>query len=155
MSLSASLLQKINMLMNRLCEIALNKKLLHKCEEWWKFSSLIKAKLCNIKSLTISPACMQKYGFASSPSAFQFQPHGKCIGRRGHLASLSNIFWFNVVCTSHFSLQMAKVQATNHSHVLICMNLGVTYFLWPHCVCHDLSKHHSAPVSLCMLYSAG
>ena len=32
------------------------------------------------------------------------------------------------VCTSHFSLRMAKVHSTNHRLVLSCLNFGVTYF---------------------------
>ena len=154
-SLSASLLQTICMLMNHLCEITLNKKTLHKCEELWKFSSRIKAKLCSISHLQFYLPVCKNMALPVHPQLFSFNLVGS--GRVGHLASFSNIFWFNKVCTSHFSLQMAKVQSTNHKLVLICMNLGVTYFLWPHCLCRELSKHHSALVNLeCyVVYSAG
>jgi urease accessory protein UreF len=47
MSLSASLLQKINMHMNCVCKIALNRKLLRDFEKCCKFLSRIKAKLCS------------------------------------------------------------------------------------------------------------
>jgi hypothetical protein len=40
-------------------------------------------------------------------------------GRRGNLASFNDICLRAAVCTSHFSLQMAKVQSTNHTRVLI------------------------------------
>jgi hypothetical protein len=43
-SLPASLQQKISATTDRLCQIALNRKLLHKFEKWCKFSSRVKAK---------------------------------------------------------------------------------------------------------------
>jgi len=43
-SLSASLLHKISVPVDHLCEITLNRKLSHKFEKWYKFSSCIKAK---------------------------------------------------------------------------------------------------------------
>jgi hypothetical protein len=56
-SLSASLLNKINVAMDHLCQITLNWKLLHKFAKWCKFSSRIKAKSCKQKLLTTRPAC--------------------------------------------------------------------------------------------------
>jgi len=44
MSLSASLLQKISAATDRLCQIALNRTLSRKFEEWCKLSSHVKAK---------------------------------------------------------------------------------------------------------------
>jgi hypothetical protein len=43
-SLSASLLNKISVAMDHLCQITMNKKLSHKFGKWCKFSSIIKAK---------------------------------------------------------------------------------------------------------------
>ena len=56
MSLSASLLQKINMATDSLCQIALNQQLWHKSENWCKFSSHIKVKLHKKKLCTTRPA---------------------------------------------------------------------------------------------------
>jgi len=87
----------------------------------------------------------------------QFQPRGKCVGQGGQLVCFSAVCWCDTVCISYFSLQMPKVQSSNHKMVLICMNLCVMYFEWPHCVWRELSKHHNAPVSLAcsVVYSAG
>ena len=52
------------------------------------------------KSHTVRPACVQKYGFVISPSAFQFQLRGKCVGQGGQLACFSDIFWRDAVCTT-------------------------------------------------------
>ena len=99
---------------------------------------------------------MQNLALPVHPQLFSYNFVASALGGLGHPTSFSDIFWYNVVCTSHFSLQMAKVESTNHMLVLICMTMGVTYFLWPHCVCRELSKRHSAPVSLAyyVVYSA-
>jgi hypothetical protein len=57
MSLSASLLQKIKVAMDHLCQITLNQKLLRKFEKWYKFSSRIKVKLHKNKLCETRPAC--------------------------------------------------------------------------------------------------
>jgi hypothetical protein len=45
MSLSASLLQKISVATDRLCQVALNRKLTPKFQKWCKFSSRVEVKL--------------------------------------------------------------------------------------------------------------
>ena len=55
----------------------------------------------------------------------RFQPHGKCAGWGGHLASSSDIFVCDVFCTSQLSLQAVGVQSTNEQLVLISMNVGI------------------------------
>ena len=45
MSLPATLLQKISTTTDRLCQIALNRKLALKFEKWCKFSNRVKQKL--------------------------------------------------------------------------------------------------------------
>jgi len=50
MSLSASLLQKVSAATDHLCQITLNRKLLHKFGKWCTSSSCIKAKSCKKKS---------------------------------------------------------------------------------------------------------
>jgi hypothetical protein len=54
---------------------------------------------------------------------------GKWVGRGGNLATLSDIFCLEVVGTSHFSQQVAKVQSTNHRPVLNDMNVGHNPFI--------------------------
>jgi 2-hydroxy-3-keto-5-methylthiopentenyl-1-phosphate phosphatase len=49
-SLSASVVQKISLAADHLCQMVLNQKLSHKFEEWSKFSSCIKAKSGKRKS---------------------------------------------------------------------------------------------------------
>jgi len=49
-SLSDSLLLQINVATDRLCQIALNQKLLRKFKKWCKFSSHVKAKSHKKKS---------------------------------------------------------------------------------------------------------
>ena len=53
MSLYASLLRKIIVAADCLCQVALNQKLLCKFQNWCKFSSLLKAKLCKMTCLCI------------------------------------------------------------------------------------------------------
>ena len=75
MSLSASLIQKINMHMNHLCKTAFNQKILCQFEKCCKFSSPIKAQLCNRSHLQLYlPVCKNMVWSVSS--ALQFQPCG-------------------------------------------------------------------------------
>jgi hypothetical protein len=55
-SLCASLIQMIRAATDRLCQIALNRKLLRKFEKWCKFSSYVKAKLCKTNPHKMRPA---------------------------------------------------------------------------------------------------
>jgi hypothetical protein len=57
-SLSASLLQKINADTFRLSQIAFNRKVLPKFENWWKFSRRFKTKSSKKKSLKTRHACI-------------------------------------------------------------------------------------------------
>jgi hypothetical protein len=56
-SLSASLLQKISVAKDFLCQIMLNWILLCKFKKWFKFSSCLKVKSCKMKSHKTRPAC--------------------------------------------------------------------------------------------------
>jgi hypothetical protein len=56
-SLSASLLQKISVAMDHICQMALNLKLLLKFEKWSKFQCRVKAKLRKKKLHKMRPAC--------------------------------------------------------------------------------------------------
>ena len=91
------------------------------------------------------------------PHLLPFQSCGKCIGHRGNLASLSNIFRCDIVCILQFSLQMAKVQSIKCRNVLNLYKFRHTTFLMATCVLLDVFKPHSAPVSLAcyVVYSAG
>jgi len=57
-SLSASFLQKISADTDYLSQIAFNRKLLPKSENWWKFSRRFKAKSSKKKSLKTKHACI-------------------------------------------------------------------------------------------------
>jgi len=57
-SLSASPLHKLSTATDRLCQIALNQKLLRKFEKWCKFSSHIQAILRKKKSGIRRPTCI-------------------------------------------------------------------------------------------------
>jgi len=59
-SFCASLLQKKLVAMDRLCQIALNRKLLHKLKEWYKFSWGVEVKVH-----TMRPACISFHSFGS------------------------------------------------------------------------------------------
>jgi len=59
-SLSASLLQKISVTMDCICQIALNWKLSRKCKKWCTFSKHVKAKSCKKKLPKMRPACTVK-----------------------------------------------------------------------------------------------
>lgn len=50
----AALLKKISAVVDLLCHIVLNQKLLHKFKMWRKFLSRVKSKLCKMR-----PACTQ------------------------------------------------------------------------------------------------
>jgi hypothetical protein len=57
-SLSASLLHKISAATDRLCQIPLNRKSLHKFEKLCKFSSHVKAKSRKMESHKMRHACI-------------------------------------------------------------------------------------------------
>jgi hypothetical protein len=57
------------------------------------------------------------------------------VRRGGHVESVSDILFHAAVCTSHISKQMANVQPTNHTPVLISapnvfLMVVVMYDLW-------------------------
>jgi len=58
---------------------------------------------------------------------------GKWLGGDGNSAALSDIFWRELVCTSHFSQKVARVQSTlisgfyTHLYVLLMLYLFVFY----------------------------
>ena len=52
-SFSARLLQNISAAMYHLCQIALNRKLLHKFENWCKYTSCIEAKSCKTRPASV------------------------------------------------------------------------------------------------------
>jgi len=86
MSLYASLLQKISLRMNHLCEIALNRKLLCKFERCCKFLSCIKAKLCNRSHSQLDlPVCKNMF-LPFHLQLLQFQTRAKCVGQGRQLA---------------------------------------------------------------------
>jgi hypothetical protein len=82
MSLSASLLENVNVHLNRVCKIALYDNFIN-LKRYVNFHVLLKQ---NYATEVKRPACMQNYGFASSPSACvvstKFQVHwvGKTPG---------------------------------------------------------------------------
>jgi hypothetical protein len=153
MSLSASLLQKIILHMDHLCEIALNRKLLRKFEKCCKFSGWIEAQLCNSSHSQLDVPVCRNMALPVHPQLLQFQPLGKCVGRGGLLASFSEIFWCDVVCTADDKSTVNQSQTCINLYEFWC----VMHFWWPHCVCRELSKHHSAAVSLafCVVCCAG
>jgi len=55
--------------MNHPCKIAFNQKLLHKLKKCVNFQVALKQH-CATKSLIMRPACVEKYGFGRSTSAF-------------------------------------------------------------------------------------
>jgi len=110
MSLSASILQKISLHMNHLCEIALNRKLLYKFEMCCKFLSCIKANLCNRSHSQLDLPVYKNMFLPFHLQLLQFQPCAKCVGQGSHLACFSAICWCDAICIWHFSLQMPKVQ---------------------------------------------
>jgi hypothetical protein len=73
-SLSASLLQKISVPMDGLCQIVLNWKWSRKCKKWCTFSSHVKAKSCKMKFHKMRPACTVKavtYGTERSKKLYK------------------------------------------------------------------------------------
>jgi hypothetical protein len=94
----------------------------------FRFSSCIKAKLYNRSHSRLNLPVCKNMVLPIHPQLLQFQNRGKCVGRGRHLVFFSDACWCDVECTSHFLLQMAKVQLTTHRFVLIYMNVGIMYF---------------------------
>jgi len=73
------------------------------------------------KSQFDPPVC-KNMALPVHPQLFSFNLVEGVLGGEDTWRLLATCFSVIVVCTSHFSLQMAKVQSTNHRLVLICMN---------------------------------
>jgi len=62
------------------------------------------------QSLTFRPAVCKNVALPFHLQLLQFQPRDQCVGQGGQLVCFGDVCWCDVVCISHFLLQMAKVQ---------------------------------------------
>jgi len=95
----------------------LNRKLLHKFEKWCKFSSCVKAKLCQKKLCKMRPACKFKY---VNSTFSERKSHTKCTVQDNVLCGVNSTLWLTGLIFAEgsiriqWNLQQCRMRAFGH-----------------------------------------